>query len=86
MEHLEYEVMGGRHRASPDRPYVVVGVVASSNLEVMAEPKSLAGKCKLIVDTKVAGFGDTWKAVFEDFVERNQPADVQFSVNVYRHF
>lgn len=81
MEHLSFEFAGGANAPKSGKPYAVAGVVASSNLEVLAQPKDLGGKVQFEVDTTVANFADAWKAVFEDFVERQQPRDVLFSIN-----
>lgn len=81
MQHLTFEFPGGSHGPAQGRPFAVVGVVASSNLEVMAEPKELGGKVRFEVATTVANFDEAWKAVFADFVERSGARDVQFSIN-----
>lgn len=81
MENLEFEFEGGVNAPKTSNHYVVVGVVASSNLEVMAQQKDLGGKCRFEVATTAPHFADTWKAVFSDFVERNKPRDVLFSIN-----
>lgn len=81
MEHLVFEFDGGGKTPGETSPYVVVGVVASSNLEVMAQPKDLGGKCRFEVATPVANFEEAWRAVFADFVERNRPSNVLFSIN-----
>ena len=81
MEHLKFEFDGGVTPAEPGAKPVLVGVVASSNLEVLAEPADLGGKCRFEVATTVAHFADAWKAVFEDFMERQKPRDVVFSIN-----
>jgi len=81
MENLKFEFPGGTSPLPPGKPHVVVGVVASSNLEVMAERKDLGGKCRFEVATTAAGFAETWKAVLQDFMERKKPRDVLFSIN-----
>lgn len=81
MEHFEISLKGGKNRPPKKASHTLVGVVASSNLEVLAEAVDLKGRCQLIVDTKAAGFKDTWKAVFQDFVSRSGATDVRFSVN-----
>lgn len=81
MEHLTFDFPGGKNAPKSGKPYVVVGVVSSSNLEVMAQPKDLGGKVHFEVATTVPHFENAWKAVFTDFVERNQPRDVVFSIN-----
>ena len=60
---------------------VLVGLVASSNLEVLAEPANLDGKCRFEISTSVAGYGDAWKSVIEDFMDRHKPRNVIFSIN-----
>jgi len=81
MEHLAFDFDGGANAPGSGKSFVVVGVVASSNLEVMAQPKDLGGKVHFDVATTVAHFEEAWHAVFADFVERNQPRDVLFSIN-----
>jgi len=81
MENLTFEFEGGAKPLKPGNPYVVVGVVASSNLEVLAERKELGGKCRFEVATAAANFGEAWKAVLTDFMDRNKPRDVLFSIN-----
>lgn len=81
MEHLSFEFNGGPNAPKPGKPYAVAGVVASSNLEVLAQPQDLGGKVRFEVDTTVGHFADEWRAVFADFVERKQLRDVLFSIN-----
>jgi len=81
MEHLSFEFDGGSHAPKPGKAYTVAGVVASSNLEVLAQPTDLGGKVRFEVATTVANFEDAWRAVFADFMERSQPRDVIFSIN-----
>lgn len=77
--HCEYD--GGTVPPPSGARPVVVGVVASSNLEVLVEPADLGGKCIFQVSTTVAGFDDDWRAVFADFIARHKPRDVRFSIN-----
>lgn len=81
MEHLKWEFEGGVNPPKSGGKPVLVGVVASSNLEVLAEPSDLGGKCRFEVATPVANFDEVWKAVFADFMEREKPRDVVFSIN-----
>lgn len=81
MEHLKFEFEGGANAPKPGRVPALVGVVASSNLEVLAQPADLGGKCRFEVATTVANFDEVWKAVFADFMERQKPRDVLFSIN-----
>ena len=78
---IELRVEGGAKPLAAGASYVVVGVVASSNLEVLAERKDLGGKCRFEVATTAANFSETWKAVFIDFMDRSKPRDVLFSIN-----
>lgn len=81
MEHLSFDFDGGTNSPKAAKPYAVSGVVASSNLEVLAQPRDLGGKVRFEVATPVAHFDEAWHAVFADFVERRQPRDVLFSIN-----
>lgn len=81
MEHLTFEFNGGANAPTSGKAYAVAGVVASSNLEVLAQAQDLSGKVRFEVSTTVANFDEAWRAVFADFVERRQPRDVVFSIN-----
>ncbi|MBE2205380.1 MAG: malonate decarboxylase acyl carrier protein [Chthoniobacterales bacterium] len=81
MEHLSFEFDGGVHAPKSGKAYAVAGVVASSNLEVLAQPQELGGRVRFEVDTTAAHFQDAWRAVITDFIERRQPRDVLFSIN-----
>jgi malonate decarboxylase delta subunit len=60
---------------------VLVGVVASGNLEILAERTEPADTCTIAIDTTAHGFGEVWRAVVADFVERASPGGVRFSIN-----
>lgn len=77
MEHLSFTYPGGRREA---RGAVVVGVVASGNLEVLIEPTG-TDDCRIEIDTPARGFDDVWAAVLADFVERSELAGVRISIN-----
>jgi malonate decarboxylase delta subunit len=82
MEHLEFNLEAAaatRIRKS----YAVVGVVASSDLEVMIERVETPKRCQVIVDTAAEGFGDIWKAVVEDCNRRHPLAGTRISINDY---
>jgi len=81
MQHLKFEFDGGVNPPKAGRKPVLVGVVASSNLEVLVEPADLGGKCRFEVTTTVVGFDEVWRAVFADFLERQKPRDAVFSIN-----
>jgi len=63
------------------RPPVVVGVVASGNLEVLVEPAEAAGRCRVEVATTAEGFREIWEAVLRDFAARRALAGLSLSVN-----
>jgi malonate decarboxylase delta subunit len=48
----------------------IIGVVASGNLEVLAERVLPDVECMLEIKTAAEGFGEVWSAVIADFVER----------------
>jgi malonate decarboxylase delta subunit len=80
MERLVFELEsaaapGGRH------PPVLVGVVASGNLEVLVEPADAAGTCRVEVATSVDGFREIWEAVLRDFAARRPMGGLSLSVN-----
>jgi malonate decarboxylase delta subunit len=81
MERLQFELECGGAGAAAILTPVVVGVVASGNLEVLVEGGAPAGRCQVTVDTSARGFGDTWRAVLEDFVARHRPSGLALSVN-----
>jgi malonate decarboxylase delta subunit len=79
MEKLSYRFDGGT-RALPAQAGVV-GVVSSGNLEVLIESAPLAGGCTIDISTAAVGFGDTWRAVMEDFHQRWLLADTRIAIN-----
>ncbi|HEX9401593.1 MAG TPA: malonate decarboxylase acyl carrier protein [Anaeromyxobacter sp.] len=62
------------------RAPVVVGVVASGNLEVLVEPGK-RGRCHVEIATSANGFGEIWEAVLRDFAARRPVAGLAVSVN-----
>jgi malonate decarboxylase delta subunit len=79
MDRLTFEFDG--HGATHTRDPVVVGVVASGNLEVLIESDPDDGCCHFEVATAVHGFDDVWAAVLADFVARAKVAGVRVSIN-----
>lgn len=63
MEILTFEYPAAAAKA----PRVHVGVVGSGDLEVLIEPSPDA-RTHVRIQTSVAGFGATWKAVVERFL------------------
>jgi malonate decarboxylase delta subunit len=80
MEDLNFQHKA-RARAGGSRKSAIIGVVASGNLEVLAERVLPDGECRLEIKTAAVGFGDVWKAVVADFVERYSPGGLKFSIN-----
>jgi malonate decarboxylase delta subunit len=80
MERLAFDLDSaaapGRRRAP-----VVVGVVASGNLEVLVEPGATPGRCHVEVATSAQGFEEIWRAVLDDFAARHAVAGLALSVN-----
>jgi malonate decarboxylase delta subunit len=80
MERIELELASARPPAAGGGP-VVVGVVASGNLEVLVERAEPADRCRFEVSTSAAGFGEVWRAVLADFAARRAVGGLAFSVN-----
>ncbi|MCQ8242469.1 malonate decarboxylase acyl carrier protein [Rhizosaccharibacter radicis] len=80
METLSFSLRAERVLRGTGRQ-AIVGVVASGNLEVLAERIEDGTGCRVEVSTAAEGFGDVWKAVVGDFVERVSPGGVCFSIN-----
>lgn len=68
-------------RAGGTRLMAIIGVVASGNLEVLAERNLPDAECIVEIRTAAEGFGALWSAVIADFVERYSPGGLRFSVN-----
>lgn len=80
MEDLSFRHHTSR-RAAGARKMAIVGVVGSGNLEVLAERVLPDSECRLEVRTAASGFGEVWRAVIADFVERHSPGGLRFSIN-----
>ena len=78
METLDYELRGSKQPA----PFgaVLVGVVASGNLEVLIEPGE-RGCCRYRIETSARGFGAIWEAVIRDFHERHDLGGAVVSIH-----
>ncbi len=76
------EVRGTAKRRVPGTSLrAITGVNASGNLEVLVERVMSDRECMVEVTTAVAGFGDIWRAVIEEFFERGAPGGLRFSIN-----
>lgn len=80
MEDLRFH-REARHRADGTRALAIVGVVASGNLEVLAERLLPDAECLVEIKTAAEGFGAVWDAVVADFVNRHSPGGLKFSIN-----
>ncbi len=80
MEHLVFELERTPGPA-PRRAAVVVGVVASGNLEVLVEAGPFPDRCRAEIQTSATGFGDIWGAVLADFAARHPVAGLSLAVN-----
>ncbi len=69
------------HRAAGNRKMAIAGVVASGNLEVLVERVLADTECSLEIKTAAHGFAGVWAAVVADFVERQSPGGLKFSIN-----
>jgi malonate decarboxylase delta subunit len=78
IETLHYELRGSR-QPMPFDP-VLVGVVASGNLEVLIEPAD-SDRCLFHIETSARGFGAIWEAVVRDFQERHDLAGTVVSIH-----
>lgn len=78
MEQLDYEYTG----ATPAGAFVpvLVGVVASGNLEVMIEPREGAA-CAVHIATSARGYGQIWRAVMDAFQQRHALGGITVSIN-----
>ena len=79
------ETLSYRHEtnqpAAGSRPMAIVGVVASGNLEVLAERVLPPTECQVEISTAAEGFGAVWALVVADFVERRSPGGLRLSIN-----
>jgi malonate decarboxylase delta subunit len=78
METLSYEFPGSRR--PPAFAPVLVGVVASGNLEVLIEPAG-SDHCVFHIETSARGFGAIWEAVLRDFHERHGVAGLAVAIH-----
>ena len=80
MEILEIHRTATR-RAQGDKSHAIIGVVASGDLEVLLERVLVGTECKVNIKTPVEGFGEVWRAVINDFIERHSPGGLRISIN-----
>ena len=64
------------------KPYTVVGVVASGNLEVLVEENSIQkDKTTFDIKTSAGGYEETWKAVVNDIADEYETGGLNFNIN-----
>jgi malonate decarboxylase delta subunit len=80
MEHLNYRHTT-QQRAPGSKRQALVGVVASGNLEVLAERVLPELVCEVDIRTAAVGFGEIWRLVIADFVVRRSPGGLKLSIN-----
>ncbi|MEJ1969141.1 MAG: malonate decarboxylase acyl carrier protein [Rhizomicrobium sp.] len=80
MEDLSFR-HAAKQRAGGTKRMAIIGVVASGNLEVLAERVLPDAECLVEIKTAAEGFGKIWDAVVADFVERYSPGGLKFSIN-----
>jgi malonate decarboxylase delta subunit len=80
METLSFR-HAARQRTAGSRKLALVGVVASGNLEVLAERVLPDTECQVEISTAAEGFGAVWGAVVADFVDRHSPGGLKLSIN-----
>ena len=80
METLDIRRTAAR-RAPGGKRHAITGVVASGNLEVLLERVLGDTECEVTIKTSVDGFGEVWRAVVDDFIERHSPGGLRISIN-----
>ncbi len=64
-----------------DKPWGLVGVVASGNLEILLERAAPGDACTVRIETSAEGFAPIWRAVIRDIVARNPAGGLRISIN-----
>lgn len=80
MENIKFEFSTNR-AAQPQRKQVIIGVVASGNLEALVERIDDKTRCIIDVETASHGFAPIWQAVMGDFVEQYAVGGLRISIN-----
>ena len=80
METLNYR-RPTRQRAAGAKSAVIIGVVASGNLEVLVERVLPDNECEIDIRTAAHGFGAVWEAVVTDFIELRSPGGLKLPIN-----
>ena len=80
MERLSYTVSAAK-AAKGSRRQAITGVVASGNLEVLAERVLPVDTCTVNIATAAQGFGSVWEAVISDFAAQRPAGGLRLSIN-----
>lgn len=80
MENMTFTLDAPR-AAAGNKQHVIVGVVASGDLEVLLERVQDTQRCEVSVATPIRGFDTLWKYVIEDFVARRSAGGLRVSIN-----
>ncbi len=63
------------------RPWGLIGVVASGNLEVLLERDGPGDVCAVRIETSAAGFAALWRAVIGDCLTRAAAGGLRIAIN-----
>jgi malonate decarboxylase delta subunit len=63
------------------KPWAVVGVVASGNLEILLERAAPPDACTVRIETSAEGFAPVWEAVIRDLVARHATGGLRIAIN-----
>jgi malonate decarboxylase acyl carrier protein len=80
LHHISQHFAGNGARAALPQA-VHCGIVGSGDLEVLLEPKALAGGIEISICTPVTGFDHVWEIVLTRFLESGPLGDMQVSIN-----
>ncbi|MBD3718213.1 malonate decarboxylase acyl carrier protein [Klebsiella pneumoniae] len=80
LHQISHHFSGTHERASLQQT-VHCGVVGSGDLEILLEPKALAGGIEVSICTPVTGFDHIWEIVLKRFSGQRPPGNMQVSIN-----
>lgn len=80
LHQISHHFSGTRERASLPQT-VHCGVVGSGDLEVLLEPKALAGGIEVTISTPMTYFDHIWEIVLKRFLENGPLGNMQVSIN-----
>ncbi|HED1419661.1 TPA: malonate decarboxylase acyl carrier protein [Kluyvera georgiana] len=80
LHHISHHFAGNSTRTALPKA-VHCGIVGSGDLEVLLEPKALAGGIEISICTPVSGFDHIWEIVLTRFLEGGPFGDMQVSIN-----